>query len=1432
MKAAEVLARLLQSDIHVWFEGDELCFRAPKGALTAELRGHLTEHKAELRALLGDRRKHAPASFAQQRLWFLDQWQPGSPLYTIATIALRLTGPLHIDALEQALNEIVRRHDSLRTTFDVIEGQPVQIIAPPHTIALPIVDISHLGASVGLAEARRIAIEEMRRPFNIKTGPLLRARLLRLNDAEHVLLVPIHHIISDGWSVGVFISDLMRLYEALVNDGETASLPELPMTYADYAQWQRQTLRGDALDRLVTYWKEKLAGCPPVLPLPTDRPHPAAQTYAGAQVTFSVGPALAGALKTLSQQAGVSLFMTLLAAFKTLLHRYTNCDDIPVGSATANRGRPELAGMIGFFVNTLVLRTDLSGNPTFRETISRVREVTLDAYEHQEVPFEKLVEELQPERSASHSPFFQSVFVLHNLPKLREQFSELTMERLDIHTAVAKFDLTLAMEDSPSGIAGHIEYNTDLFDRSTMARMAGHFVCILDHVTANPDVRLWEIPLLTDSERQQVLVEWNATVAALPDAETASQMVQAWAVRTPDAVAVTDSSTSLTYRELNARANRVGRRLRSLGIGPESLVGICLERTTYLPVAVLGVMKAGGAYLPLDPTHPKERLAGMLADAGAQVVVTRQHLLERLPKSGMTAICLDESPDSLAAYPESDLPAVAGAKNLAYVIYTSGSTGTPKGVEIEHGGLVNLIAWHQRAFAVTPSDRAAMVASPAFDASVWELWPYVTAGASVHIPDVETRAAPAKMIEWLAQQRITVCFLPTPLAEAVLDEPWPDGASLRAALTGGDVLHKRPTAQTRFALYNQYGPTENTVVTTSARIEPGTDAAPPEIGRPISNTRVYLLDRAGQPVPVGVPGELHVGGAGVARGYRNHPELTAEKFVSDSFSEAPGGRLYRTGDLARYRPDGNIEFLGRIDQQVKIRGFRIEPAEIEAVLGQHPAMCEVAVIPRDDAQGRKCLVAYIVSNGNPAPATNELRAFLLAKLPDYMVPAAFVSMDAIPRTSAGKVDWRALPHPDEAAPDSGARTVNARDIWELELVHIWEEVFQTRPIGVTDDFFDLGGHSFLAVHVMDRVQKRFGRELPITTLFQAPTIERMASILRSNQDGGPHGPLVAIQPNGSKRPFFCVHPAPGIVFCYADLARRLDPDQPFYGLQALGLSGEQAPLTRTEDMAAVYVEALRTVQPHGPYRLGGHSSGSIVAFEMAQQLRRQGEEVELLVIMDTKAPAATAHTAQFVSEGIAASDDALWLSGFVKLMGQFFGKDLDASYTQLAQLGPDEQLRSVLKMLQSFGFLPPDAGAVVVGHMVRVCRANFQAALSYVPTKYPGRITLLRTQEPFLVIPPGAGRGIVRLVIGAFRRNPGAALASIPTLLFHGLKTIIGLVSAPPGSRRFVWGWDSLSAQPVDAQALPGNHVTTLTEPHVQAMAEALQRRLNALSAQ
>ncbi|MGF9909648.1 non-ribosomal peptide synthase/polyketide synthase [Brevibacillus porteri] len=1039
------------------------------------------------------RDQHLPLSFAQQRLWFLDRLMPDSALYNIPS-AMRMQGHLNIHAWERSLQMIIERHESLRTTFTDINGEAIQVIHPEIAWSLGQIDLRELPEEERDTEVHRLEREEATKPFDLRTGPLLRATIIQIGEENFVFLLNMHHIVSDGWSMNIFIRELVAIYEALCKE-ETPQLTDMPLQYADFAAWQREWLQGEALEQQLAYWKAKLSGSEPLLALPTDRPRPPVQTYNGALYTTSFPTELVEKLHALSRQEGATLFMTLLAAFQILLHRYSGQDDIIVGSPVAGRNRQETESLIGFFINTLAMRTDMSGAPTFRELLARVRESALEAYTHQDLPFEKLIDELELERSLSYSPLYQVMFALQNFEMQTHELQGIQIAPFESKNqeVMSKYDISLTMAETPNGLIATFDYNTDLFDQTTMERMVNHFHHLLEGIVAQPDRSIMALPLLRPDEREQLILAWNNTAANYTYEKTVHELVAEMTRKMPNQLAVVSKEGSLTYAELDSKANQLANYLQQQGVTTETLVGICVERSLEMLIGQLGILKAGGAFVPMDPSYPKERLAFMMDDTNMPIVLTQERLLEALPTGDATFICLDIDWDLIASESTESPEITTTTNNLAYVIYTSGSTGTPKGVEIEHRALLNLIYWHQYAYNVTPEDKASQIAGTAFDAAVWEIWPYLTAGARLYLPQEEIRLVPEKLRDWLVDSGITISFLPTPLAESLMSIEWPSDSDLRYMLTGGDKLHHYPSAHLPFTLVNQYGPTENAVVATAGivPVQAGQIAAP-TIGRPIDNVQVYVLDAKLQPVPVGVAGELYIAGNSLGRGYLKRPDLTQERFVENPFAHIRGAKMYRTGDLVRYLPDGNIEFIGRADDQVSIRGFRVELGEIETALYTHPSVKETIVLAREDMPGVKRLAAYVVLEEGVEDQAGNFDSYLKEILPEYMVPAAFVIMDTLPLTPNGKVDRRALPIPEYKA--SNGEFVAPETFVERVLAEIWKKVLGVEQVGIHDNFFELGGDSILSIQIVARAAQS-GIRLSPKLLFENQSIAELTHAL-------------------------------------------------------------------------------------------------------------------------------------------------------------------------------------------------------------------------------------------------------------------------------------------------------------------------------------------------
>jgi amino acid adenylation domain-containing protein len=1055
-----------------------------------------------------------PLSFAQQRLWFLEQLQPGTPLHNMSRV-IRLKGVLDRAVLQQSLDAIVARHEVLRTRIVATNGIPEQIVSPPAAVTVAVTDLRGLAPGAREPEAQRLVADEARKPFDLAHGPLFRAVLLPFSADEHLLVLSMHHIISDGWSRELLSGELTAFFSAFCSD-KPAPVPELPIQYGDYAVWQRDWLRGERLERELAYWRNQLRGFPTLLDLPTDYSRPPVRTGRGAREHIVLPQALCEQLRLLSQRENVTLFAIVLAACQTLLARYTGQDDILVGSPIAGRTRSETESLIGLFANTLVLRTDLSGNPTFRELLLRVREVTLGAYDHPDVPFEQLVEELQPERDLSRSPIFQVLLSWQNVPRHPLHLPGMTLQMDTPESGTAKFDLTFVVSDSAGELRVEAEYSTDLFEGATVVRILGHLWTLLDGIVVDPDCRISALPLLTEPERRLLLTEWNAPVTKNPEEATLGTLFDVQVALRPEATALVFQDERLTYRELQARANQLARYLRARGVGREQLVGVCLERSADLIVALLAIIKAGAAYVPLDPSYPPDRLRFMVEDARAGLVLTNRHQTERMPRCLTPMIvCLDLERGAIERESSDPLAGDVHAEDLAYVMYTSGSTGLPKGVAIPHRGIMRLVR-DTDFVQLTPADHVAQVCNLTFDVSTWEIWGALLNGATLVVIPRELVLSPRALAAELRERRITSIDVTTALFNQVARD-MPDAfRTVRDVQIGGEKVDPARLREVLAAgppqrLINSYGPAECTTTASWHHVrEVDDDTLAVPIGRPIANTPAYVLDRHLELVPIGVPGELHLGGPGLARGYFDRPSLTAERFIPDPFTPvsegSTGGRLYRTGDRVRWRAEGVLEFLGRYDDQIKLRGQRIEPGEIECALCQHPGVRACIVIAAENVYRGRELVAYVVPEGDP-PATDEWRGFLQQRLPDFMVPSSFVALDALPLAPGGKVDRRALPATKDERPRLEQAFVPARDQTEEAVARIWAAVLRLDGIGIHDNFFALGGHSLLATQVVARIRSIFDVEVPLVAIFEEPTIAALAARVASAKATG-----ISVQP--------------------------------------------------------------------------------------------------------------------------------------------------------------------------------------------------------------------------------------------------------------------------------------------------------------------------------
>lgn len=1374
-----------------------------------------------------------PLSFAQQRLWFLNQLEPENSFYNQA-MAFRVTGSLDRSALQQALNEIVKRHEVLRTSFVLVGSQPAQVIIPDLKIELEVIDLRQLSSDARDEEAARMGITHAQRPFNLSQAPLLLALLFRLGEEDQIVVMVMHHIISDGWSLKILINEIEALYEAY-SDGKGSPLPELPIQYADYACWQREWLQGDALEEQLNYWKSQLTGAPAALELPTDRPRPRTQSYRGATQFIQIPTDVVEDLKRLSKQENASLFMTMLAAFSTLLYRYSGQPDIVIGSPIANRTRAEIEGLIGFFVNTLALRTDLTGEPNFRELVRRVRGMTLGAYEHQDLPFEKLVEELQPVRDLSRSPVFQVMFSVESVALPAPQVPGLDFSVADSVIPVSKFDITLTINEHPDAMDGWLSYSTDLFDAESMERLLGSFQCLLAAAVNNPESPVWALPILTERQKEQVVEQWNQTAQDYDERLCVHELFERRARANGEQVAVIYDGQQMSYAELDRRANQLANYLRSRAVGPDVSVGVCMQRGIELVIGLLAILKAGAAYVPLDPSYPTDRLSYMVEDAGVKLILTQQKLMGIVSGCAAKRVVIEKQRRKIEKQSGSKPDSGVSSENLVYVIYTSGSTGKPKGVMIDHRGINNCLAWMQSTYQLEHTDRFLMRTSLNFDPSVWELFWTLSVGACAVILPQEKDADIDYLIKLMAEQKVTTAYFVPSMLAAFLEGRVGECRWLKRVISGGEKLPVGTMNQffrlLSGELHHSYGPTEASIATSEWVCERD-HKGPVPIGRPIGNTQIYLLDEHLQPVPVGVPGHLYIGGVGLARGYQNQPQVTAEKFVPNPFSAQPDARLYDTGDLARYLADGKIEFLGRVDHQVKVRGFRIELAEIEEALKSHDKIKEAIATTYEYSAGEKVIVAYIVPDQGESPTTTSLRQYLKERLPGYMLPSAYVLLDELPLTVSGKVDRSMLPEPDGARPLLEKPYIAPRTRLEQMLAEMWRAALGIEEVGIYDNFFELGGSSIKAAIFINELQARLGEYVYIMALFDAANIFELAEYLAKHypeaaeraceSEGGERvvlshavnianqsellntqadgrvsetrcdtvadsqsisalgsGPpvigmgnqssqvLLGIRSGDSKHPLILIPPMGGNVFGYRELAHHLSPRQAIYGMQPRGLDGSEEPFDSVEGEVQCYVEALRALQPEGPYFLAGASYGGIVAFEMAQRLCAQEQKVALLAMIDTPAPGDSIEKPE---------EAAAMLASFLSAV---IGDEISVSAEYMRQLEPDELIRYCFEELKAANKLPTNNGFFEAEAILRVCQSNARAMLNYVPRSYSGRITYFRAED---------------------RIEGQPQYPELP--------------------------WIGLADGGIEIHRVPGNHYTILTAPHVKILAERLKHCL------
>jgi amino acid adenylation domain-containing protein len=1356
---------------------------AKRALLQKYLRGEVDEELTSSRSIARRSRASAPRlSFAQERLWFLDQLMPGSPVFNVP-IAVRLSTPIDVSALQRSLKEIARRHEVFRTAFITVEGNPEPVIAADLDLKLAVIDLTTLREPERETEARRLIKEEALRPFDLACGPLIRTGLIRLSEQESIFLVTMHHIISDGWSIVLFFQELSALHRAFAG-GHDSALAELSIQYSDYAVWQREWLRGEVLERQLSYWKNQLSGELPVLELPTDRPRPAMQTYPGARAGLTLSRELSQALVALSQREGVTLFMTLLAGLKVLLHHYTGQDDIIIGSPIANRPRAETEKLIGFFLNNLALRTDLSGDPGFRELLSRVRKTALDAYANQDVPFEKIIEELKPERDLSRSAIFQVYFNLFSfsdeieLPGATPQTVSFVDAWLHSEENQSKFDLTLyaGLQDETLKLA--FVYNSDLFEESSITLMLEHLRNLLAVVVANPETPISDFAL---SDKAEISIPENeirpANAFARFEREEIEQSInerfEAQVRKYPARIAVKTANHEWSYAELNAKANQIAHSILGLFGNNEARIALLFAHDAPMIAGMLGVLKAGKTYVPLDPSYPSERLSNLLEDSQATAVVTNERHLELARNLAGVAVLNVDALDS--SVPSSDLNLKIVPRSLAYILYTSGSTGQPKGVMQNHRNVLHFIRAYTNNLHLNAGDRLTLLSSYCFDAAVMDIYGALLNGATLYPLDIKEDGF-SSLGETLSQQGITI-YHSTPTVyryfvseysgrnptvregASMRGSTLPDGrvSALRLLVLGGeevtpsDVELFKQNFSDDCLLVNGLGPTESTV-TLQYFINKYTAISGQKVpaGYPVDDTEVFLLSRAAKRTEM--YGEIAIKSEHVALGYWRNDEATSAAFLNNG-SRA---RIYRTGDMGRRRPDGSIVFSSRKDLQVKIRGVRVEPGEVEAALTRLPGVRECAVIATANGSRDRRLVAYVVPHQGESLVTSDLRSCLQGKLPDYMVPSAFVVLDELPLTSSGKLNRRALPAPEISDRSAELAGAAPRTPTEKLLTEIWSDVLGVAHIGMHENFFDLGGHSLLAVRLFAQAEKRFRRRWPLATLFQAPTIAQFAATIE--KEWSPKwSSLVAIKPNGSKPPFFCVHGLGGNVLEFSDLARHLDDDQPFYGLQSQGLDGKHPLLASVEDMAAHYVTEMRELQPVGPYLIGGRSLGGTIAFEMARQLRAEGQEIGLLALLDTY----PSQPARFVQRLAGHATNLKRLS----LQGKFAYVVAKARFAPRKIKG--RVWRTVYDSLQKFGRTLPRV-------LHSVTEFNSLAAHRYLPQAYDGQVTLFWACDDLRA------------------------------------------------SNDLVEGWRALAIGGIEVQKIPGTHLDIIKEPHVAELAKKL----------
>jgi amino acid adenylation domain-containing protein len=1309
-----------------------------------------------------------PLSFAQRRLWFVCECDSEPAIYNLP-VRIDLHGQLITAHLQQALGQLVERHAALRTNFQIVAGAPAQVVAPQRMLELSTTDLSAIPEPQRDARLLSVIQDEARRPFDLRNDPLFRARLLTLSARHHVLLLNMHHIVSDGWSIGILLDSMAVIYRGLCQ-GNAAPLPAMPIQYVDYARWQRQWLQGEVLAKLLDYWKQSLDGAPACLELPTDRPRPAQQSYRGACIEVAFSSELCSRLDMLRRRHGLTLYMSLLAGYALLLHRHSGQNDLVIGSPASGRARIETEPLVGFLVNMLAVRIAVNPAETVSEFLASVKRTAIEAYSHQDLPFETLVEEIKPLRNLAHAPIYQVAMVLENSPITPVCLPNLSLSWQEVHTGTAQLDLTLSLRQAGSQISGTLEYNTDLFDVQTIGQMIEHYRVLLEGLADAPQTPVGQLPMLTLAERQLLLHEWNDTRRPYPANRCVHELFQEQARRSPDAIALICGDIQLTYGQLDARADQLSQYLLERGVGRDSLVAIFMDRSPQVILAMLAVWKSGAAFVALDTQDPAERLDFILSDLGAAALLTQQRLLPRLSSPPDQVICLDRDWEIIAAARSERRPPQLAPDALAHVIYTSGSTGKPKGVEVRHRGIVRLVRGNN--CPKFGADRVYLqISSICFDASTFEIWAPLLHGGRCVIFDTRV-PSPTELQRLIHQHKVTTLFLSSTTFNALQDVAPHALGGLDELLIGGEALsvphvHRALALLPHTKIINGYGPTENTTFTTYYPVPRSFDlqSSSVPIGRPLANTQIYILDAQRQLLPRGATGEIYVGGDGLARGYHNRPDLTAEHFVPDPFSSDPAARLYKTGDMARYLPDGNIEFLGRVDFQFKLRGHRIEPGEIEWVLERQPAVRHAVVMGRDDTPGDKRLVAYLVLRPDAGDALPGIKAAVRSQLPEYMVPSAWVLLPQMPLNRSGKLDRNLLPIPTSPPQSPPATTSDAPDT-ELErsLAQIWAQSLHLDHVGIHDNLFEIGGHSLLTVELSAKIEAALGVALPLITFFRAPTVAQLAEELRAKKFAAHTDSIVLLQPSGEKRPpFFCLPGLGGDSVALRAVAEHLGRHRSVYGLQPTNVDGADNPTGTLESIASLHLDALRTVQPDGPYYLVGFSVGGFIAYEMARQLHDAGEQIGMLVLIDTPAPGYPRLSPAPVRA----------ILHFLEMLRQ------RGAWTTYLKERTKGLLRRVFPR-QFFEFQPlsPVAGSVESA-MRRRSIAVRQALRGYRPAPYSGPILLCRAATP-------------KKFAGSHYDDP-------------------------------LLGWGKWAQGEIHSQPLPGAHMDLINEPNARLLASILQ---------